>query len=144
MQCISNVCPTKKKALCSTPRGQYGRVHQTRGRQRIRIGCAPLQVLGAPDVHHLPQDLPAIRDQARVWNRPRCLRVRVENTRVGRIQVDRGQIVYRTKLVAGRVGHEGEDVGPDVPPTEGGEIPIGREGGDFRVVVVKVGVGCVD
>ena len=48
------------------------------------------------------------------------------------------------ELVAGLGGDEGEDVGADVVPAEGVEVPVGFGGGDFGVVVVEVGVGGAD
>lgn len=45
------------------------------------------------------------------------------------------------KLVTSLAGNQLEDVGADVPSTQCGEVPVGLDGRDFRVVVVEVVVG---
>ena len=72
----------------------------------------------------------------------------VQGTGVACVQKHRGlgpgDLGVGARLVPRLAGHEVEHVGADVPAPEGGEAPVGLDGGELRVVrVERVVLGAV-
>lgn len=72
-----------------------------------------------------------------VWDRPGWVEEVVgHRAGVGGVEVET-RSVNDDVLVTGDVGDGLEDVGAAVPASEGGEVPVGGDGGDGREVVVE-------
>lgn len=75
----------------------------------------------------------------------------VEDTRIRSIEVVFRKCVAvgvlrvpRSQSIPSGLCNVGEDIGADIPATEGVEIPVSLDGRDLRVVVVVVGIGSAD